>query len=214
MAVNLLDLIYPYYCLGCNQEGELLCKDCLEKLIIKPQKNKSAGNLNNLWVLSKYQDYLIADLIHKLKYEYLTGVVGLVWSKYLNKFWEQFGSEIISSAIIVPMPLHRRRYLSRGYNQSELIAQELAKISGLVIDNRLLRRVIYHEPQVGLSGQARTDNVKGVFKVDYYEISQTWGKEIILIDDVYTTGSTMAEATKTLNSAGFNKVSGLVLAVD
>ena len=106
------------------------------------------------------------------------------------------------------------RFLERGFNQSELIARELAEISGLSVNCDLLKRIIYNEPQVGLSGRRRLENIKGIFGIDYRALSDCWGRELILIDDVYTTGSTMSEAAKVLKSAGFKRVHGLVLAVD
>lgn len=226
MAINPLDLIYPNYCLSCDSEGDLLCPSCSEKLIIRPQKicpickraeevrNCQNSRLNNLWTLAHYQDYLISDLIHKFKYEHLTSLAEAVWKKYLIIFWQKHGEKISQKTILIPVPLHKKRYLHRGYNQSEIIASELSKISGLEVNNKLLYRSVYHEPQVGLSGSARLSNVKGIFKINYRAQSAVWGRDILLIDDVYTTGSTMAECALTLHLAGIKEVSGMVLAID
>ncbi len=220
------DLIFPNFCIGCGKEGKLLCDDCRKtstvsiqkicpvcKLIDQP-RNCAGSRLDNLWVLSHYQDFLVAESIHKIKYELTQDLINLKWGDYLVKFWQRFNSEISRDAIVIPVPLHRKRFLARGFNQSELVAQKLSKISGLVVNNKLLKRIIYNEPQVGLSGLERIDNVRGIFRVNFRELSNCWGKEIILIDDVYTTGSTLRECANELKKAGFSKVNGLVLAVD
>jgi len=223
---NLLDLIFPNFCLGCGAEGKLLCPDCSAKMICQPAeicpicKLAAVGRhclgspLDDLWTLAHYQDYLTAELIQKIKYSYLTGLAGAALNRCLEAFWQKTASQSSRQAVLIPVPLHRKRFLERGFNQSELIAVELSKISGLAIENRLLKRVIYNEPQVGLSGNRRRENIKGIFEVDYRAISSVWGSELLLIDDVYTTGSTLSECARILKTAGFSKVSGLVWAVD
>lgn len=223
---KLLDLIFPRYCIGCNKEGRILCQDCGDKLVISPQKicsickmadearNCAGSPLDNLWALSHYHDYLVANAVQKLKYEYLIDFIQDYWKAYLQKFWQLNKTEINSNHLLIPVPLHRKRLLERGFNQSELIASELAAISCLPIEKDLLKRAIYNEPQVGLNGSRRLKNIKGIFSINYKALSRSWGKEIILIDDVYTTGSTMSECAKTLKSVGFKRINGLVLAVD
>ncbi|MFA6526162.1 MAG: phosphoribosyltransferase family protein [Candidatus Buchananbacteria bacterium] len=221
-----LDLVFPQFCIGCNNEGKILCQECCDKLIINPQKicpvckmadearNCAGSQLDNLWTLSHYQDNLVAESVQKLKYEYLIDFMHDYWKAYLQKFWQLNKTEINSNHLLIPVPLHRKRLLERGFNQSELIASELAAISGLPIEKDLLKRAIYNEPQVGMNGSRRLENIKGIFSIDYKALSRSWDKEIILIDDVYTTGSTMSECAKILKSAGFKRINGLVLAVD
>ncbi len=223
---TILDLFFPQFCLGCHQEGELLCPDCRRRLVVRPKKicpvckladqprNCLGSDLNSLWALSHYKEYLVADLVQKIKYEFAIGLVGDCWQEYLAKFWELAQEGINKNTVIIPVPLHKTRFLQRGFNQSELIAKELAEISGLAVNAGLLKRHIYNEPQVGLSASRRKENIKGIFSLDWRKLSDSWGREIILVDDVYTTGSTLSECAKTLKSAGFKKVSGLVLAVD
>lgn len=223
---NLLDLVFPHLCIGCNKEGRILCQDCRNKLTINPQKicpickmadevrNCVGSPLDNLWALSHYQDYLVAESVQKLKYEYLTDFIQDYWKAYLKKFWQLNKNVINNDHLLISVPLHKKRFLERGFNQSELIAGELAAISGLPIEKDLLKRTIYNEPQVGLNGSRRLENIKGIFSVNYKALSRSWNKEIILIDDVYTTGSTMSECAKILKSAGFKRINGLVLAVD
>lgn len=221
-----LDLIFPQLCLGCGEEGTLLCPACEAKLTGSPQricpicksvdqaKNCPGSPLDNLWTLAHYQEYLAAELIQKVKYNYLVGLAEAGWKKRLENFWNNQQIAISNKAIIVPVPLHRQRMLERGFNQSELIARSLGNISGLSVKSSLLIRAKATKPQVGLSGEDRLSNLAGIFDINYRALSDCWKSEILLIDDVYTTGSTMAECAKTLRLAGFKRVSGLVLAVD
>lgn len=223
---KIIDLVFPKLCFSCGQEGEWLCPLCQESVKIRPDEycpicrrdlfsHKCPGSpLTNLWALSNYGDLLIEDLVQKLKYNYLVGLVEDVWSGYLNDYWLKFGSNFSHGVILVPVPLHQKKILLRGFNQSALIAQELARISNCQSVENLLKRAKYNEPQVGLSGSRRIENVKGIFEVDYRAVSDWWGQEILLIDDVYTTGSTMNECALTLKSVGFTKISGLVLAIN
>lgn len=114
---------------------------------------------------------------------------------------------------LVPVPLHPSRGRARGFNQSALLARELSPICG-VPALELLRRVRATPPQVGLRGRERRANVKGAFAVD----ADLWQKRgahnarILLIDDVFTTGSTLAECAATLRKAGACEVGALTVA--
>ena len=223
---SLLDLFLPINCLGCQKGGEWLCPTCRAKLIIRPQeicpvcKRTSDGHscrrdgLDKFWALADYKSPLIDALITQIKYGFTVELVGSVFKEYLEIFWHKFGQEIGTKIVLVPVPLHRRRRLERGFNQSLIIAKTLSEISECEINDRLINRIKYTEHQVGLSGSARQENVRGMFKIDYRQQSACWNKKILLIDDVYTTGSTMGECARTLKEAGFSDVSGLALAVD
>jgi len=187
-----------------------ICPIC-HREVIGPKCPGSA--LSKLWVLAEYREPLVENLIRYLKYEYLTDLVD-VWSLYLNNFWSKFSGEInCRRTLLVPVPLHSRRLLERGFNQASLIAHELSEISGLAVVEDLLVRSKYTEPQVGLTSDKRGKNVRGIFEVNYCAISDCWGKEIILLDDVYTTGSTISECARALQGAGFGRISALTLAI-
>jgi ComF family protein len=222
---NFFDLIFPKFCLSCGAEGNWLCRSCRQALKIQPKEicpvcrrevvgAKCPGDvLSKLWVLSEYHEPLIENSIRRLKYDFLTALISEVWSLYLNNFWLKFNRDISHRSLLVPVPLHRRKLLERGFNQSTLIARELSEISALEAAEGLLVRKIYNQPQVGLIGEKRRKNVQGIFKVDYRALSDYWNREIILIDDVHTTGSTIGECAMALHQAGFRQVSALVLAI-
>jgi len=110
---------------------------------------------------------------------------------------------------VVPMPLHWRKYLKRGFNQSELLAREVCRRRGLVLLKGLRRRR-HTRAQAGMSSQQRRANVAGAFFVP--RGGEVQGKRLLLIDDVLTTGATANAAAMALKKAGAARVSVLVLA--
>ena len=111
--------------------------------------------------------------------------------------------------VIVAVPLHRRRLRTRGYNQSELLARELSKITGLPSAKGLLARVKDAPPQVEAATRSqRRTNVEGSYEVT----GDVTGRRVLLIDDVVTTGATMSSCAAALKQAGAASVWGLALA--
>ncbi len=110
--------------------------------------------------------------------------------------------------IIIPLPLGTRRLRERGFNQSSLLADRVAKTLGIPFDARGMLRVRETPPQSGLSRDARLKNVRGAFDCAH----RLDGKRVALVDDVMTTGATLSEAAKTLKKAGAAHVSAWVIA--
>ncbi len=111
--------------------------------------------------------------------------------------------------LALPVPLHPERKRSRGYNQSELLVRHLCERLELRADPHALHRIRNTPPQVDLSGSDRISNVAGAFSA---EPDKVRGKNVLLVDDVYTTGSTLSEAARALLAAGASSVSGYCLA--
>lgn len=113
----------------------------------------------------------------------------------------------IREPVLVPVPVHSKRYRKRGYNQAEEIAKEMARLSGLPMQSDLLVRVKHTAPQKELSKRERSRNLQGAFRcrADYRKLCLQ-GKCAIIIDDIYTTGSTVEACSQTLLQAGFDKV--------
>ena len=126
-------------------------------------------------------------IIHRFKY------AGR-W-RFARRIGEWFGSELAESGtfsnidIIVPVPLHWRKRIRRGYNQSEYIADGIAEALGAKVDRRSVRRRVNNPSQARNSANERWDNVDGIFAVRNAEALR--GKHILLVDDVFTTGATM-----------------------
>lgn len=114
--------------------------------------------------------------------------------------------------VVVPVPLHWRRWWLRGYNQAESVARELAVGLGVRFEPRALRRVRHTPQQAQPSASARRENVKGAFRAR--RRARIAGRTVLLVDDVMTTGSTLGEAARTLRAAGASRVLVAVLARD
>jgi ComF family protein len=125
---------------------------------------------------------------------------------------EHFYRIIQSNVVFVPIPLHKAKLRKRGYNQAELLARGLGRKFGIrVVD--CLERVKSTKTQVGFSQKERAENIKGAFAVKQrYQPSLKAFEQIILIDDVLTSGATLKEAAKVLKKAGGGKVFALTLA--
>ncbi|MEO0882304.1 MAG: ComF family protein [Pseudomonadota bacterium] len=123
------------------------------------------------------------------------------------------GADLIETTdMIVPVPLHYRRLVSRGYNQAGWIATALAGQSGRPVHHGVLKRVRSTPSQAGRSARERRRNVRGAFAVRPSYRKKIDGQRILLVDDVLTTGATAASAAKALSKAGAADVSVLVLA--
>jgi ComF family protein len=112
-------------------------------------------------------------------------------------------TEPFTGMLVVPVPLHAGRYRERGFNQAQLIAQQL----GLPMDNRLLKRRKNTPSQTGLTRNQRKRNLAGAF-----EVRGKPPQTVIVVDDVYTTGSTMHEIARTLKRAGSTRIEVLTVA--
>lgn len=124
----------------------------------------------------------------------------------MKKYVELFGSY----DIIGPVPIHKKRMVERGYNQSELIAREIAKNIDNLRYEKILRKTKNNKRQSELKKEDRLENVKNVYEIQNKQIIQ--GKRIILFDDIYTTGSTLNECSKVLKENGAKEILIIALA--
>ncbi len=123
------------------------------------------------------------------------------------------GQDILQETdILTPVPLHYRRLVARGYNQSAWLAREIAAWTGVRHCVDVLKRKRPTRSQGGLSGRQRRRNVAGAFAVRRSRRKQVQGAVVTLVDDVYTTGSTLSACTRALQQAGARRVNVLVLA--
>jgi ComF family protein len=126
----------------------------------------------------------------------------------------QAGAELLADAdLIVPEPLTRARLLARRFNQSAILALEVARIAGIEADPPALLRTRRTKPQIGLSRQQRRQNVAGAFAVAADRKARIAGAKVVLVDDVITTGATAAACARTLRRAGAARVDVLTLAL-
>jgi len=175
-----------------------LCGDCLRKPPVF-SCHRSAGRYSGL----------LKDLIVLFKYQKCEA---------LGRDLARFAGEALSDETklwagvqaIIPVPLHRRRLKERGFNQAAVLARELGKRGGFPALDGRLRRVRNIPPQTELDGGARRKNVAGAFGLR--RAKDVAGRTVLLVDDVYTTGSTIAECCRVLKRGGAADIKVLTLA--
>ncbi|MDB5478380.1 MAG: competence protein ComF, partial [Alphaproteobacteria bacterium] len=114
--------------------------------------------------------------------------------------------------LLIPVPLHRWRLLKRRYNQAGLLANSLSKQCGIAVSHHALRRTKSTPPQGRKTKNERLENIHGVFAVPEKYLRIVQGKNIVLLDDVYTSGATVNECAKVLLKAGAKSVDVLAVA--
>ena len=213
---NVLNWVYPPSCVHCGKAGSLICDDCFSKLPAvgkhycsrcgKPLMPKHfcrhCGNSEFSFTACRapyLYDGPVSAMIKGLKYNGTLGLVPIL-SKLLADFWEENNWAV---DIVVPVPLSEKRKAQRGFNQSEVIAGDFSKKTGLSCDPRILMKQRNTLQQVGLTAEERRENLSGAFAA---EPTLVKGKRILLMDDVMTTGSTFSECSSVLLNAGAKAV--------
>ncbi|MFH0905390.1 MAG: ComF family protein [bacterium] len=210
--------IAPSRCAGCGVVGSWLCESCAGEILWLRQQNcyrcgrltdggrtcdncRRRGALTGVVVAAHFEMGPVRELVHQFKYN---GAIEL--APILGEMLALAARDNNLSGAVVPVPLHRKRQRDRGFNQAELLAKHVAGHLGLPYCN-ILRRVKPTITQTELSRPDRMLNVSNAFIC-----AGSAPKEIILIDDVMTTGATLQECAKVLRGAGVKKVQGLVVA--
>jgi predicted amidophosphoribosyltransferase len=161
--------------------------------------------LDRVVVTADYNDEILQRAIHCLKYQFATDVaeelVSLVSADKIPLSWKH--------CVLLPIPLHKKRERLRGFNQAELIAIFLSERFGLYYRNDILSRIKYRVPQMSLGRSERLKNIKDIFFVDKDNLCGI--KNVVLVDDVVTTGATLNEAAEVLKKNGVENVEAIVL---
>ena len=132
---------------------------------------------------------------------------------WMARWMMRAGRELLEDAdAVVPVPLHRARFLSRRFNQSAELARALCKLSGRRFCPDAVARIRATVSQVGLGAREREDNVRGAFRVPREREIEVRGRRVLVVDDVYTTGTTVSAVAKALKKAGAAKVDVLTFA--
>ncbi|MFH1173243.1 MAG: ComF family protein [bacterium] len=201
-----LDLLFPRQCLGCGLAETWLCDSCFSRIKIENRLLTGYGYLDGVWAVTSFNNPLVQKAIHLLKYQYVSDL-----ALVLGKLISQPANYIINEDwLLLPVPLHRKKFLARGFNQAELLAKEIQKETNWPVLTDVLARKINNKAQVNLKKEARENNVQGIFSINNEE--KITNKNILLIDDVLTTGATLSECAKLLKTNGANLVRGLVIA--
>lgn len=232
MFNKIIDILFPKFCVGCGREGSYLCRDCKSLIAIseyqyclckKPQKiahnstrakcNRcSSKKLNGLYFATSYQQDLVQTIIKRFKYqpsirELAKPLTDLIITHFLLL---NNSSQIWENKILIPVPSHLARVRRRGFNPAQEIAKELSKKLEITCLNKALIKTKKTAPQVELSKPERIENLTGAFEIHNQSLIKD--KKILLVDDVYTTGSTMEECAKVLKEAGAKQLWGVAVA--
>jgi competence protein ComFC len=198
---NILSLIFPPRCEVCKKENkESMCPECFSRI-------KFMKSYLGIHSVSVYEGTL-RTAIHRFKFKgrkKLAQPLGILLVNYLGNGQTVKMEEI---DVIVPVPLHKNRLRQRGFNQVELLGESVSKYYEIPIICAL-ERIRYTDSQFGLPREQRFKNVRGAFKIT--ESKSIYNKRILLLDDIYTTGATIAECTTVLKRGGAKRVEILTL---
>lgn len=208
--MKIIEFIYPKTCGMCNKiSNSYICNKCKLKL-----KNQVVANtvvydgkyFDSITYLFRYEGEIREKL---LEYKFKE-------KSYLYKFFAQI---ILNNCkfknnydIILPVPIHKKRKAKRGYNQSSLIAREIANEIKIEYGKNILIKNANNSPQSTLNKTQRIKNVLGIYSVKNCEKIEN--KKVLLIDDICTTGSTVNECAKVLKQNGASRVDVLTIAKD
>lgn len=210
-AATLLELVYPSACSGCGRRGlGLWCSACDAGVrwlhgaaairSIDPPDNADM----RVYSCGVFEDAL-RSAVHSLKFN-ACPQMAIELAPHLAALWREHS---VDAQCILAIPLHASRQRERGYNQSELLASALADIVGAPFERRALRRTRATQQQAMLSQAERAANVAGAFVADRLLIA---GRRVLIIDDVFTTGATLAAAAAACHAAGAASVAAMTVA--
>jgi ComF family protein len=225
-------MLFPPLCAGCRRivtEPGTLCGECWPKirLLERPwcevmgtpfshdmgEGFLSAEAIANPPLFQRARaavsyDGVARRMVQGLKYHDRTDL-----ARWMAGWMARAGAELLADAdIVVPVPLHRRRFVWRRFNQSAELARALARRSGKPFEPAALVRVKVTRQQVGLGLREREDNVRGAFRVPPEADIKVRGRRVLVVDDVYTTGATVSAVARALKRGGASAVDVLTFA--
>lgn len=227
---GVVNAVFPVRCVGCGGEGQYICRRCegfiSDAALICPLCQQSSltggrhencrplyglGGLASIW---EYEG-VVKSLLHHIKYNGMTHAVAeTIQNAYVSMIkdmvrFQTFLSYLFSKdTAITYVPMFRKKEKVRGFNQAAVFAREIGKVVGRNVVS-LLEKIVDTKPQIDLTKEERLRNMKDAFRIKS-EI-QIPG-QIVLVDDVWTTGATMKECCKVLKKAGVKEVWGFTVA--
>lgn len=221
MLQTILDMLYPVRCPVCGDivipRDRRICLPCEKKLqfICEPRCKRCSKPIGDeqreycrdcerkdyhfeygyaLWVYDSIMKKSISDFKYRYKKEYAEYYIEAVVSKYGNKI------KHMAPDIIVPVPIHQSKYRDRGYNQAEILAKGIGAKLGIPVLPHLLLRNKKTLPQKQLNDKERLRNLQEAFEYNKHSAIYYTGKmdKVLLVDDIYTTGSTIEACTNVL----------------
>lgn len=220
---EVIDFFFPRECIECGKVGDFICIQCAKKftrpippLCLRCGKPESSGTFcYECWGkcngLDSIRSVFIFDgtlrkAVHSLKYHNLRSIAQCLGS-YMADYYSANG---MTGDVLVPVPLHDLRIRERGYNQSGLLASEISRNVGIPVNQTFLKRIRNCKPQARTSGvEERRRNMENAFGCTGNGVN---GLDVVVIDDVCTTGATLEACASVLKAAGAKRVTGFTLA--
>lgn len=223
-GMSIVDWIYPKICAGCAKEGAYICSSCAEKLITPPAlcpeccrlsiggwvhpRCRHAYGLDRLIVGLPYKGP-IQNALKKVKYKNAWTIIPSLFEVWMNRVGIIVREQ--DNFCITSVPMFPRKERERGFNQADVFAAILGEQVGIK-KLVMLERTRETKPMFGLTKRERKENVRGAFRVLMQRHAAITEKQVILVDDVWTTGATMREAAHILKRGGVGSVWAVALA--
>lgn len=217
-----IEMIYPESCIFClkpverNSSDRFICADCLKNIPVLPFDKRLLDLDNSVFEsyditgLSIYDYKSIRKTIFLFKYDGFKRYGHILGEKMAQHVINNNMALILSADMVVPIPLWKDKEKDRGFNQAALMAEKFSEMTGIPYDDGIIIRIRDTEPQSGLRKHQRNENIRSAFKVINEE--KVVGKKILLVDDIYTTGSTIKECSKNFYALGAEAVMYIALA--
>ncbi len=234
------DTFFPKFCFSCQKEGAYLCSDCkylldildhnyclCEKNPIRLFTNQSTNQkqiygkcqkcndkkLSGLYFALSYKNKLTQKLIKNFKYQPFIKDLSKTFADIIVEhllLTKNNTNDVWENSVLLPVPIYIKKQKNRGYNQSEELAKELSKIIKVPVVSNVLIKIKETTSQAELKKAQRLENLKNAFVIQNYKSIKN--KKIFLVDDIYTTGSTMTECANILKKAKVKQVWGITIA--
>ncbi|NQY73134.1 MAG: ComF family protein [Candidatus Margulisbacteria bacterium] len=205
LFAKILNTLLPNMCEICHSFcDQEICDSCLKTLPIHP-KIKSIPPLTNIHSLCRYEDP-IKHLLSRIKFDGQKHIASHL-STLLKR---HIPSQTLKNIdVIIPVPLHSARYKKRGFNQVDLLFQPLAKATHIPYHNHILSRIKATPPLFNLDKEQRPIILQDAFCIHHPKV--ILGKNVMIVDDIYTTGSTLNACGRLLKKKGAKSVQGMTL---
>lgn len=206
--ISLLDLIYKKRCYFCKKSNNnsIFCDKCYETLYMNSLSAKSICKNVNIFCAGKYEK-IMQKLIRGVKY-HNQKELAFYQAKFMSEYFNKLN--LSKNYQVIPVPLYRERQKKRGYNHMEIVGEEFCKLTGMKLNTKLIKRIKNTKPQYKLKRTERMENLKDAFCVNLEFLEKDL--DILIIDDIFTTGSTFESMITEFNKNGIYNITCLATA--